>query len=136
MKSFLVAYLGVAVCYLILDGIWLGLIAKNTYLEAMQGMLRESYPLMPWITFYLLYCAAAVYLVVLKNQHAQWWQVFLDGAVLGAAAYGAYNLTNYAILEGWPLGITVKDWAWGTFVTAASCLSGWLLLSQFSQDAP
>ncbi|GAC16725.1 DUF2177 family protein [Aliiglaciecola lipolytica] len=135
MKVFLIAYLGVAGCYLILDGIWLGLVAKNSYLEAMQGMLRESYPVLPWVTFYILYSAAAVYLVVLKNLHSPGWQVFFDGAILGLAAYGAYNLTNYAILEGWPLGITLKDWAWGTFVTAASCWSGWWLVSNLYQDA-
>jgi uncharacterized membrane protein len=44
-------------------------------------------------------------------------QAFFNGALFGLAAYGTYNLTNYAVLASWPLDITLKDWAWGTFIT-------------------
>ena len=50
----------------------------------------------------------------------------IDGALLGLASYGAYNLTNYSIVEGFTLFITVVDWAWGTFLTSASAMAGWV----------
>jgi uncharacterized membrane protein len=108
-----------------MDGVWLGLLAKDSYTEALGGMLRDSYPTLPWLVFYCLYSLAAVHLVVIKNLSNSKKSVLFDGAVLGLAAYGAYNLTNYAILANWPLGITLMDWAWGTSVTALSSLAGW-----------
>lgn len=131
MKTWLITYLSILITYLILDGIWLGIIAKDTYTNAMQGLMRESYPVWPWVTFYLVYCVAIVVLVVEPNKAASLTRVIFSGALLGAAAYGAYNLTNYAIIEGWPLSITLKDWAWGTFVTSVSCTIGWLARNNF-----
>ena len=129
MKTWLFTYLAVVVTYLVMDGIWLGIVAKDTYATAMQGMMRESYPVWPWVTFYLVYCVAIVVLVIEPNKAASLAKVLVSGALLGAAAYGAYNLTNYAILEGWPLSISLKDWAWGTFVTTCTSLAGWKMHS-------
>lgn len=125
MKLFLIAFVSILIGYLILDGLWLGVIAKQSYTSAMAGMLRESYPIWPWATFYTSYCAAIAYLAVLSNVDMPWWRAAISGALLGMAAYGAYNLTNYAILEGWPLSITLKDWAWGTSITCVTSIFGW-----------
>jgi uncharacterized membrane protein len=54
------------------------------------------------------------------------------GLVLGAAAYGTCNLTNYAFIVGWPISITIQDWLWGTFLTSICAWIGghvWLKLS-------
>jgi uncharacterized membrane protein len=40
-------------------------------------------------------------------------------------AYSTYDLTNYAILKAWPLGLSVVDVAWGTFMTALAATGGW-----------
>jgi uncharacterized membrane protein len=43
------------------------------------------------------------------------------GALLGLVIYGGYDLTNLAILKGWPLGLSLLDIAWGiTFSTLVS----------------
>lgn len=125
MKSYLLAYVAVLVTYLILDGIWLGLIAKASYVDAMAGLMRNDYPVWPWIAFYTLYSAAIIYLVIHPNQSSGWKAIVIAAAILGMASYGAYNLTNYALIKDWPLSITFKDWAWGIFVTTASSLSGY-----------
>jgi uncharacterized membrane protein len=49
-----------------------------------------------------------------------WMQAALMGGVLGLAAYGTYDLTNYATLKSWPLSITLIDLAWGTLVSAVT----------------
>ena len=131
MKLYAFAYLGFSVCYLFMDAIWLGLVAKDSYTQAMQGMLRDEFPVAPWVIFYLFYSAAVSHLVVVRSLHETGPRAFFDGAIFGMAAYGAYNLTNYAILDGWPLGITLTDWLWGTFVTATSSLFGWFVLQKF-----
>ena len=125
LKIYLTSYIAILLAYLILDGIWLGLVAKESYVTAMKGLLRESYPVAPWVLFYLFYAFAIMYLVVRPNLEAQLLSVVIAGAVLGAAAYGAYNLTNYAILKGWPLSITIKDLVWGIFITTVTSVAGW-----------
>lgn len=128
MKKAVMAYIGSLLGFLLLDAIWLGLVAKNSYIQAMQGLMREDVHVWPWVVFYSLYCMAIVYLVVLPcKDSASARPVLAAGAVLGAAAYGAYNMTNYALLAGWPLGISLQDWAWGTVVTSLSSYCGWRL---------
>tara|TARA_R110002012_G_scaffold5649_3_gene25507 strand:+ start:361 stop:756 length:396 start_codon:yes stop_codon:yes gene_type:complete len=128
MKKAVMAYIGSLLGFLLLDAIWLGLVAKNSYIQAMQGLMREDVHVWPWVVFYSLYCMALVYLVVLpRKDSASGRPVLAAGAVLGAAAYGAYNMTNYALLAGWPLGISLQDWAWGTVVTSLSSYCGWRL---------
>ena len=124
MKRHFQIYLIVLGSYLLLDFVWLGLVSQQSYQEAIGHLMREDIPKWPWITFYLVYSFVIVRLVVtpLRNTDPIN-KAFINGALFGLAAYGAYNLTNYAILESWPLTITFKDWAWGTFVSAiiATC---------------
>jgi uncharacterized membrane protein len=123
-------YLLVLATYLILDFVWLGLVSQASYESAIGHLMRESYPIWPWVTFYLLYSAVLTKLVVLPFASSGIKAVFLNGCLFGAAAYGAYNLTNYAILATWPLDITVKDWLWGTFVSGVITLPGALYLQK------
>lgn len=125
IKTYAFAYGAVLLTYLVMDGIWLGLVAKDSYTQAMAGLMREHYPIWPWVVFYTLYSAAIVYLVIKPNLSSGWLAVLCAGAVLGLAAYGAYNLTNYALINHWPLSITFKDWLWGMFVTSVSSLAGY-----------
>ncbi|MBT0587895.1 DUF2177 family protein [Alteromonas oceanisediminis] len=125
MKQYFVVYLAVLGSYLLLDFIWLGLVSQASYQSAIGHLMREQIPVWPWVTFYSVYSAVVVRLVIQPippNGKAR--TAFINGVCLGLAAYGAYNMTNYAILESWPLSITVKDWAWGTFVTGVISLCG------------
>ncbi|MCV2885142.1 DUF2177 family protein [Aestuariibacter sp. AA17] len=136
-RVWVAVYSGIIGSYLIADGIWLGLIAKSSYQEAMASMMRENPPIWPWVTFYLVYSFVIQYLVVMpglrdslsdspdSKSSTAWVNIGLSGALLGLGAYGAYNLTNYALIADWPLSITIKDWTWGTCVSAISALSGW-----------
>jgi hypothetical protein len=56
-------------------------------------------------------------------------------AVLGLAAYGAYNLTNLAIVRGWPLELSLIDWAWGGIVSALAGRAGWWALASRGREA-
>ncbi|MFQ3235171.1 MAG: putative membrane protein [Paraglaciecola sp.] len=132
ISRFLIAYGAVLLAFLLLDGIWLGVIARETYITALQGLLRQDFPILPWVIFYLLYGIAIVHLVVAPNYAKRSGiSVVISGAVLGMAAYGAYNMTNYAILADWPLAISIKDWLWGTVVTATSSWFSWKMVRRF-----
>ena len=71
--------------------------------------------------FYALYVVGVVVLVVRPGESLGWtaWECAGMGALLGAVAYGTYDLTNRATLRGFPWALAVVDLAWGTALTAA-----------------
>ena len=133
MKKNIITYFTLLLSLLVLDGIWLGLIAKDGYQQAMGHIMRERVIIWPWIVFYLFYPLAILTLAIhiqLANQSRFYfaWR----GFVLGATAYGTYNLTNYALVIDWPLSITLKDWLWGAVLTSSCAWMGgivWLKIS-------
>jgi hypothetical protein len=63
-----------------------------------------------------------------------WPKAVLYGALLGALAYGTYDLTNLAVLKGFTVKVALVDMLWGVFVTAATSLAGYVgatLIDQF-----
>lgn len=139
MKPILIAYAASLISFIILDAIWLGFVAKNFYAEQMAGLLRGSPNWYAAILFYLVYAFAITYLVIAPNAapaaettafaNSQWQAVMLAGAIFGLGAYGTYNLTNLAVLEGWPAKATFLDWAWGTALTSVTALSGYAAMT-------
>jgi uncharacterized membrane protein len=135
MKNNIIVYFTLLLSLIILDGIWLGLVAKDSYQQAMGHIIREQVIIWPWIVFYLFYPLAILILVInvqLANQSAYFF--LWRGFVLGAASYGTYNLTNYALVVDWPFFITIKDWLWGAILTSSCSWIGgivWLKISIF-----
>jgi uncharacterized membrane protein len=135
MKNNIIVYFTLLLSLIILDGIWLGLVAKDSYQQAMGHIIREQVIIWPWIVFYLFYPLAILILVINVQLANQSTYFFLwRGFVLGAAAYGTYNLTNYALVVDWPFFITIKDWLWGAILTSSCSWIGgivWLKISIF-----
>ena len=120
MKTNIITYLTLILSLLVLDGVWLGLVAKDGYQQAMGHIMREQVIIWPWIVFYLMYPLAILTLAIKVQLPSQSKLHFLwRGFVLGATAYGTYNLTNYALVVDWPLSITIKDWLWGAILTSS-----------------
>ena len=118
------AYGAALLALLVLDGLWLGLLAKDLYRREMGALMTDSVRIAPAVGFYVLYPAALVYLTMLSAP-AGWGEAALRGAVLGLAAYGAYDLTNLAIVKGWPVSLTFIDLGWGAAITAASACAAY-----------
>ncbi|MDQ2927027.1 MAG: DUF2177 family protein [Pseudomonadota bacterium] len=118
--QFGIAYGVVLVVIVALDAIWLGVVAKDLYKREMGDLMADSVRVVPVLAFYLLYPLALVYLV-LFSPPAGWGEALLRSAVLGVAAFGAYDLTNMAIVRGWSVRLSLIDWAWGA---VAATLAG------------
>ncbi len=119
MKTVLLSYGSALLSLLIIDGVWLGIVAKRFYASSI-GHLMAATP--NWYAaglFYLLYTAGLVYVVIfpaIEQSHSVG-RVFFMGAVVGALAYGTYDLTNLATLKDWPIAMTVIDMLWGALLT-------------------
>ena len=123
-KALVGAYIAVLLAFACLDGVWLGVIAMPLYQSAFDTLLRDQFITWPWLAFYLLYGAAVVYLAIRPYASQNLLSQSFAGCVLGAAAYGTYNLTCYSIIDAWPLSMTLIDWLWGTVATGLIATSG------------
>ena len=120
MKTFLIAYGAAISAFLIIDGIWLGLVAKNFYADHLGELLRKDFLMLPGVIFYLMFTAGLVFLAVRPSQpELSLANIALHGAIVGLMAYGTYDLTNLATLKDWPVLVTVVDIAWGTTLAAS-----------------
>ena len=121
------AYAGTLVAFLALDAVWLGVIAKNFYAQRIGSLMRDSPHWGAAGLFYLVYLGGIVFLAVNPALTAGSWKTAaLYGAVLGFVAYGTYDMTNWATLEGWPADMVAVDLAWGTCLTALAATAGYL----------
>ncbi len=114
----------------VLDALWLLVLAKNFYAEQMGFLFTKSVSFAPIAFFYPLYALGVLVLVVLPAvSSASWVEALWRGALLGLVAYGAYDLTNHATIANWPLMMTVVDMAWGMAVTALTSVAAYFIIT-------
>nr|WP_211162842.1 DUF2177 family protein [Alteromonas ponticola] len=112
-------------CFGILESIWFTLLAGDFYRSSLGDLLRESFIVWPWVVFYLIYGGVIFVLAVVANRDKSLYYAGIDGALLGLASYGAYNLTNYSIIADYDIMVALVDWSWGIFLTTVSAVAGW-----------
>ncbi|MGA1801167.1 DUF2177 family protein [Rhizobium sp. HT1-10] len=133
MKTALTAYAGSLVTLLVLDGIWLGLVARTFYRDQLGDLMLPQPNLGIAAIFYLFFTVAVVMLAVMPAVGGgTLGRALVYGAVLGLAAYGTYDITNLSTLKNWPIMVSVVDMAWGTLVTAATAGGGYAAARYFS----
>lgn len=126
MLRHFVAYAVVLVAFLAIDFVWLGYVAREFYKSQMGDLLAPQPLLTPAAAFYLLYAAGLVFFAVAPGLREQSWRVaLLNGAALGLIAYATYDLTNLAVVRGWPAMLSVVDLAWGACLSAAAAAIGY-----------
>lgn len=120
MKTFFIAYGAAITAFLVIDGIWLGLVAKNFYANHLGDLLKKDFLVLPGVLFYLMFTAGLVFLAVRPNQpEISLANIAFHGAIVGLMAYGTYDLTNLSTLKDWPMLVTIVDIAWGTILAAS-----------------
>jgi uncharacterized membrane protein len=129
VNSFLKKYLFTLIPFLILDGLWLGLVAPSFYKTNIGHLMTDSPNMAAAGLFYLLYVAGVV--VFVTGREGTLKQAALRGAFFGLLCYATYDLTNLATLRDWPLLVTAVDLIWGTFATTATSLAAVWLIKKF-----
>ncbi|MBX7066075.1 MAG: DUF2177 family protein [Parachlamydiales bacterium] len=107
--------------FILIDSVWLGLIAKGFYQEQIGFLMTRQIRWGAAFLFYAVYILGLIVFVIspaIKGQNNQ--SPLLYGALFGLIAYGTYDLTNLATIEGWPIKLVVVDLLWGTFISAAT----------------
>ncbi len=128
MKTYISAYFFTLIAFLVIDFIWLSTMASRLYRPAIGDLLAENFRLAPAIIFYLIYAAGLTFLAVRPALiSGQWTTALVYGAAIGFMAYATYDLTNQATLKSWSTTLTIADLLWGTFVSAAAAIIGYLV---------
>ena len=117
----LAAALAAAATMLVLDLTWIGVVARAAY--DTLGPLKAAEP--NWLAaglFYLFYLAVVLVHAVLPSPRVG--EAARRGAGIGVVAYGTYELTNWAVLAGWPAMLVPIDFGWGVALTATVAAVG------------
>ena len=124
MLKYAVVYLAIFLTMFIIDMVWLGVIAKATYANAMGPLLSPDPNLWAAGAFYLMFPLGLLIFAVVPQADSPVWKAALMGALFGFFAYSTYDLTNLAVVKGWPLALTFIDMAWGTLVSGVAATAG------------
>lgn len=108
------------IVFLVLDILWLLFVARSIYVSEIGTILKPQPNLWAALAFYLLYLFGLTLFVLLPAaESGSVLRAALLGAAFGLVAYGTYDLTNLATLQGFTLRIALIDMAWGMCATAA-----------------
>ena len=113
-----------ALAFMVLDGLWLGVLMKDFYRSQLAPIVRlgagggiaPNWPA-ALVVYVLLGAGIALFVIPRSPTVAI---AAGSGALLGLVVYGVYDFTNYSTLRAWPFAVTLADVAWGTFATAAA----------------
>lgn len=120
MTIFAKLYLIALPVFIVIDMIWLGLVAKNFYREQLGHIMRPDINWIAAIIFYLIFIGGLVLFVIAPSlEKNSWAHALLYGAVFGLVCYATYDLTNLATAKDWPLSITIIDLVWGAALAAS-----------------
>jgi uncharacterized membrane protein len=123
VANYIILYIACAVIFFGLDFVWLTSVTERFYRPQLGGLLLDNPNLLIAGLFYLAYLVGVVILVAVPAE-GDVMKALLTGAVLGFVAYGTYDLTNLATVNGFTPSVAVVDMAWGTTLTAVSAAGG------------
>jgi len=118
IMNYIKMYVTALILFLIIDALWLTVIAKNMYKQYLSYLMGD---VVWWavIIFYVLFIIGLQYFCIIPAINAQSaMHAFYAGALFGLVSYATYDLTNQATIKGWPVLITCIDLLWGAFIGA------------------
>lgn len=129
---FIKLYLIALPIFLILDGLWLGLMAKTFYAKQIGFLFKTDINWIAALIFYLLFIVALILFVINPAvEKGSLTYALLYGALFGFITYATYDLTNLATLKDWSIMVTMVDLIWGSFVTAVVSTLTFLIFIKF-----
>ena len=112
------AYPLTLILFVAIDMVWLLGAGRPFYVAEIGGMMRANPNLPAALAFYLIYALGLVFFVIsgaVAGAAAP--QALWQGALLGLMAYGTYDLTNLAVINGFTLKIALIDLVWGSVLS-------------------
>lgn len=106
--------------FLIIDMVWLTIVAKGFYAKHLGFLMSPSPNLLAATIFYLIFIGGLIFFVITPALDKNLWtHALLVGGFFGIVTYATYDLTNLATIRDWPLLITIVDLIWGMTLSAS-----------------
>ncbi len=110
-----------AAIFVVLDLIWLGVVASGLYSDKLgylatlkNGSITFNLPV-GLLTQVIIGLGLAAVITLALSQKNSWSEAAFFGTLTAFVIYATYDLTNLSFIKGWPVMITVIDIAWGSF---------------------
>jgi len=130
-SSFFKLYGVALVTFFAMDLLWLGVVARGFYQTHMGHLMKPSVNWAAAVAFYLLFLVGLVVLVIVPAVERQSFaHAVALGALFGLVTYAAYDLTNLATLDGFPLKVALVDLVWGSVLCATISATTFLVSSR------
>jgi uncharacterized membrane protein len=121
-------FLATLAIFLVVDLVWLSLVARKFYQKHLGFIMSPSPNWLAAILFYLLFVIGLLVFVVLPGLETGSLQfTLLRAALFGLVTYATYDLTNLATVKNWPTLITIVDLGWGTALSVIVSLFSFLV---------
>ncbi|MEI6669890.1 MAG: DUF2177 family protein [Acidobacteriota bacterium] len=115
-----------AVAFMVLDGVWLGLLMKDFYRAQLAPIVRlaDGGIAPDWPAALVVYALLGAGIALFVIPRAATIPLAAGyGALFGLVVYGVYDFTNYSTLRQWPLVLALADVAWGATASAAAAVA-------------
>lgn len=121
-------FLATLVAFLAIDAVMLKFVMLPLFQKHVGELLRADVKIGVAAGFYVVYVAGLMHFAILPAVRADsLWVAAFNGALLGLIAYGTYEMTNMATIEGWAWPMVVTDMLWGVALTGISAVIGYVV---------
>lgn len=123
------AYVVAGLVFGALDLLWLGKVGRPLYDARLGDLLAPHANVPAALLFYAIYLFGLTWFVLVPAlESGSSGKAALGGFLFGLVAYATWNLTNLAVLKGFPASIVPIDMAWGSLATMATSVLTVLLV--------
>ena len=117
LKLFLVSF----ITFLVLDAIWLGLVARGFYSKHLSLYLTDNVIWSSALIFYVIFNIGLLIFVILPSIDKNSYMTLVVYSLLyGLVTFATYDLTNLATIKDWPIIVSVVDMLYGMCVAFSS----------------
>ena len=115
--------------FILVDIVWIGMVANGFYKRELGSLARTTADgnfdvrLWPAAILYTLVVIGLIVFVLPRVQQGSLWDAARYGALFGFIGYGVYDLTSYAVMNGFTLRMTIVDMIWGACICALTAVS-------------
>ncbi len=112
----------------VIDYIWLGMLMGPFYVEELGALARmggDGFAPVVWaavIVYLIIPLGIVVFVLPLVPERNQIMSALGYGLLYGLVLYGVFDMTNYALLDGYSLKLAVVDVCWGGFLNSIAAL--------------
>ena len=125
MKIIFLSTFLAAIIFLVIDIIWLSFAVKSFYRPNLGDLILDKPVMWAAALFYIIYMlGVAIVIIEPSLQSNDPTKLIFRAFMFGLVAYGTYNLTNMATINGWSSKVVFVDMFWGGFLTSFSSYFG------------